>query len=75
MRLPVCSTRYWRSQLMTAVNSMNISQRDAEDDQVLLLWWTTTLSMITWVKIGRRQADELDGQAGDEHVAPDALVL
>ena len=26
MRFPVCSTRYWRSQVMTALNSMNIAR-------------------------------------------------
>jgi hypothetical protein len=75
MRLPVCSTRYWRSQLMTAVNSMNISQRDAEDDQRAVALVDDHLVDDHLGEHRRRQADELDGQAGEQHVAPDALVL
>ena len=39
------------------------------------MWWTTTLSMTTWVKSGVASADQLDEERRDEHVAPDALVL
>jgi hypothetical protein len=75
MRLPVCSTRYWRSQVMPLVNSMNMTSAMPSTMRVLWVWWTTTLSMITWVKSGRGQANELDGEAGDENVAPDGFVF
>jgi hypothetical protein len=46
---------------------------------VLCVWWTTTLSMMTWVnddlgKERRSQTDQLDEKRSGEHVAPDAFV-
>jgi hypothetical protein len=74
MRLPVCRTRYWRSQVMPLVNSMNMTSATPRTMRVLWVWWTTTLSMMTWVNSGRGQADELDGEAGEQDVAPDRFV-
>ena len=75
MRLPVCSTRYWRSQVMTLVNSMNMTRRDADHDQRALGLVHHDLVDDHLGEQRRGEADELDGERGEQHVAPDALVL
>jgi hypothetical protein len=62
MRLPVCSTRYWRSQLMTAVNSMNIASATPMDDQRAVALVHDHLVDDDLGEQRRRQADELDAR-------------
>lgn len=52
MRAPVCRIRYWRSQLMPLVKSMNTTRATPSTMSVLSEWWAMTLSMITWVNKG-----------------------
>ena len=52
MRLPVWMTRYWRTQVMAAENSMNMASAKPTTIRVLRVWCTITLSMIAWVNSG-----------------------
>ena len=52
MRLPVWMTRYWRTQVITAENIMNIASAKPTTIKVLWVWCTITLSMIAWVNSG-----------------------
>ena len=52
MRLPVWRIRYWRTQVIAALNTMNTTSPMPMTVKVLRVWWTTTLSMTTWVNNG-----------------------
>ena len=54
---------------------MNTTSATPITTSVFSVWCTTTLSMTTCVKSGVASADQLDRERGEQHVAPDALVL
>ncbi len=51
-RLPVCDTRYWRIQLSAPPKITKMASADAITTSVLVVWWTMTLSMMTWLHSG-----------------------
>ncbi|TXT23964.1 MAG: hypothetical protein FD134_1832, partial [Gallionellaceae bacterium] len=56
MRLPVWFTKYCRTQLISAVNTINRVMPIPMAHSVLIVWCTTTLSITTWVNTGAASA-------------------
>lgn len=75
MRLPVCRTRYCRSQAHDHVEEHEHDEADAEDDEGASALVDDDLVDDHLGKERGGQPHQLDGEAGEENVLPDLFVL
>ena len=73
-RLPVCSTRYCRTQLIAGVEQEEDTQRQRDDDERIerLMHHHLVDHDLRAQRCGQR--NELDGERGEQHVTPHRFV-